>query len=263
MMNHFFLIKEFIAYKFNASSAHGIHSPFVFDFIKTVLEDDRHFYAFDEIGDLRKKLYADNTVLQVEDFGAGSLLSNFKQRVVKDIAKTAGRNEKFGKLLFRIVDKYQFSTIIELGTSLGIGTSYLAKANASAQITTLEGSKEIAATAGKNFNWMQLKNIVQVVGNFDNTFADVLQTSKQFDLLFIDGNHRKEPTINYFNQALAHIHDDSMIIFDDIHWSEGMREAWDTIRTHESVLLSIDLFYFGIVLFKKEFKVKQHFILNY
>jgi predicted O-methyltransferase YrrM len=263
MANHFFLIKEYINYVLKAKSAHGIHSPFVFDFIKNVLNDDRHFYAFDDIQQLRNQLYADTTILNVEDFGAGSLLTNFKQRKINDIARTAGRNEKFGKLLFRIINRYNYKNIIELGTSLGIGTSYMASANALANIVTLEGSKEIAVTASRNFDQMKFPNIKQVIGNFDDTLIDVLNEMKSVDLLFIDGNHRKEPTFDYFQKALPYTHNDSMMIFDDIHWSQGMREAWDTIRNHHTVSLSIDLFYFGIVLFKKEFKEKQHFVLKY
>lgn len=263
MLNHFFLVKEYVNYRLRARSAHGVHSPFVFDFIETVLKDRRHFYAFDEIAQLREALYRNPKVLNVEDYGAGSLKGSKQQRVVKDIARTAGRNEKFGKLLFRLVDKYRFNRIIELGTSLGIGTAYLAKANAEAQLVTLEGSVEIAQAAAENFSLLGLQQVRQVVGNFDDTLPTVLQELHPVDLLFVDGNHRKEPTLAYFRQALPFVHDDSLIIFDDIHWSPGMREAWDEICADPAVTLSIDLFYFGLVWFKKDFKIKQHFVLKY
>lgn len=263
MTNHFFLIKEYIQYCLKAKSAHGIHSPFVFDFIHSILQDDRHYYAFDDIQALRKKLYANQTILNIEDFGAGSLVHNFKQRKVNDIARTAGRNEKFGKLLFRIVNTYKYNSIIELGTSLGIGTSYMAAANANANLVTLEGSKEVANVAKANFQQMNFTHVRQVLGNFDHSFQAVLNEMKSVDLIFIDGNHRQEPTIDYFLKSLPFLHNNSMLIFDDIHWSEGMKEAWNTIRNHDKVTLSIDLFYFGIVLFQQEFKVKQHFVLKY
>lgn len=262
-MKHLFLIKQFILYKLKASSAHGIHSPFVFDFIQTVLKDQRHFYAFDDIREIRNILYEDTTILNIEDFGAGSLHGSFKQRMVKDIAKNAGRNEKFGKLLFRIVDKYQVVNILELGTSLGLGSSYLAKAALNGQLVTIEGSREISSYANNTFNNLQLNNIQQYTGNFDTMLQDVLKQHPSFDLIFVDGNHREEATLNYFNQFFPFIHENTILIFDDIHWSEGMNNAWEQIRKDERVLLSIDLFFFGIVFFRKEFKEKQHFILKY
>lgn len=263
MTSHFFLIQEYFRYLLQAKTAHGVHSPFVFDFIQTVLKDDRHFYAFDQISEFRKKVLNDKQVLNVEDFGAGSLKGSYKQRVVSDIARNAGRNEKFGKLLFRIVNKYGCKKIIELGTSMGLGTSYLALANTLSEVITLEGSKEIAAKAGQHFSELKLNNVKQVVGNFDDTYTTVLRDYKPVDLVFIDGNHRKEPTLDYFKQSLDAIHNDSILIFDDIHWSKGMREAWDEIAQDSRVRLSLDLFYFGIVFFKKEFKEKQHFVLRF
>lgn len=263
-MKKLFLIKEYIKYYFAAKKGgHGVHSPFVFDFVETVLEDSRHFYAFDEIKQLRKALYNDDSLLKIQDFGAGSHKNNNILRKVSDIAKTAGRTEKFGKLLFKMVDKYQFENIVELGTSVGIATSYLAKANQNATITTIEGSPEIANRATKSFEFLKLKNIQQVVGNFDNVLAPTLSQLKNVDLFFIDGNHREEPTIEYYNQVKPYLNEHSMVIFDDIHWSEGMLRAWDAIKKDSAVTLSIDLFFIGIILFKKDIKEKQHFILKY
>lgn len=262
-MKHLFLIKQYLLYRLRASSAHGIHSPFVFDFIQNVLNDRRHFYAFDDIQAMRNELYHDKTILNVEDFGAGSLHGSFKQRLVKEIARNAGRNEKFGKLLFRITDQYHAKNILELGTSLGLGSSYLASAAREGQLVTIEGSREISSYAGQTFKHLQLNNIKQYTGNFDVILLDVLKQHSPFDLIFIDGNHREEATLNYFNQFFPFIQENTILIFDDIHWSQGMHNAWEQIRNDQRVRLSIDLFFFGIVFFRNEFKAKQHFILKY
>jgi predicted O-methyltransferase YrrM len=263
-MKHLFIIKEYILYKLKAKSAHGIHSPFVFDFILHILQDKRHFYAFEEIEQLRKELYSNNETVEVEDFGAGSHLQKTNFRIIKDIAKNAGRNEKYGKLLFKIIDHYKYINLLELGTSLGLGSSYMAKSNSDATLTTIEGSKNIAAIASQNFKSIQIENIEQKIGNFDaNLEAICKQSTSPFDLIFVDGNHRKEPTINYYHILKKYISKSGMIIFDDIHWSEGMLEAWKEIKNDKQITMSIDLFYFGIVLFKDEFKEKQHFILKY
>jgi predicted O-methyltransferase YrrM len=262
-MKKFFLITQYLQYILKAKSAHGVHSPFVFDFIHDVLKDKRHYYAFDAIRQLRQAMYQDKTLLQIEDFGAGSHKQNHQQRKVKDIARTAGRNEKFGQLLFRIVNKYKPQNILELGTSMGLGTSYLALANGESKVVSIEGSPEIASQASAHFAKLNIQNVIQKVGNFDKVLVDVLNEMQHVDLLFVDGNHRMKPTLQYFNEAKPYLHPASIVIFDDIHWSEEMHEAWQQIKNDTSVKCSIDLFYFGIVFFQTEFKEKQDFVLKY
>lgn len=263
MLKHLFIAKQYVKYYLHAKNAHGIHSPFVFDFIENVIQDNRHYYAFDDIELLRNEIYHNNQFIEVEDFGAGSHLQKTRQRKISQIAKIAGRSEKFGKLLFRIVIHSKANQILELGTSLGLGTSYLASARQEAQIHTIEGSKTIAAEAKINFNRLQLQNITQHIGNFDEILLDVLEKSSKFDLIFIDGNHQEQATLRYFQQCLPFISENSIIIFDDIHWSQGMLRAWEKIKSHDSVRLSIDLFYMGVVFFEPAFKEKQHFVLKY
>lgn len=261
-MKQWFLIRAYIRYRFQAMSAHGVHSPFVFNFIKDVLEDSRSFYAFEEIKLLRKKLAQEELELDITDLGAGSLHTQSNRRKVKDIARLAGRTEKYGRLLFRMVDYFGSKNLLELGTSLGLGTSYLAKANEQAHVVTIEGSKTIADYARSNFAQLQLHNVEQLVGNFDDVLPALL-ASHSFDFIFFDGNHREDATKHYFNLALPYIQSNSVFVFDDIHWTQGMERAWNTIHNHPQVTCSIDLFYFGLVFFNPDFKEKQHFVLRY
>ncbi|MBK7763736.1 MAG: class I SAM-dependent methyltransferase [Bacteroidetes bacterium] len=262
-MKHWFLMKQYLLYLMKANSAHGIHSPFVFDFITQILHDQRAYYAFDEIEKLRKNLHDDTAEIEVEDYGAGSHTHATSKRKIKDIAKNAGRNKKFGELLFRMVNHYQCKQILELGTSLGLGTAYIASANKNAKVITIEGSEQIARIATQNFSSLSLSNIQQIIGKFDEVLHDVLISNDTFDLIFVDGNHTKEATLRYFEQLLPYLGEHSILVFDDIHWSKGMHEAWEFIHQHQQVTLSIDVFFFGIVFFKKECMVKQHFILKY
>lgn len=259
------LAAKYIAYWISSSNGkgHGTHSPFIFEFITKVSNDKTVYPEYDKVEPLRKQLLNDNTLLNVEDFGAGSTVSKTNQRTVASIAKNAAKSKKLGQLLFRIVKYYQPKTILELGTSLGITTSYLSLANPEAQVITMEGSKEIADTANQNFRNLDLQNIELVTGNFDNTLSSIISQLSSIDLVFIDGNHRKEPTKRYFHQLLTKANNDSIFIFDDIHWSAEMEAAWETIKAHESVRCSIDLFFIGIVSFRKEFKVKQHFTIRF
>jgi predicted O-methyltransferase YrrM len=259
------LASKYIRYYFTASNGkgHGIHSPFVFDFVTHVLNDKRNFYAYDKIERCRDQLLLDSRQLAIEDFGAGSVAGNKKQRSIAAIAKHAAKSKKLGQLLFRITDCYQPKTILELGTSLGLSTAYLAMGNSKAWVVSCEGAAAVAALAKENFSSLGLNNIEVAEGDFDKTLAPLLESLATIDLAFIDGNHRKEPTLRYFDQLLQKINDGTILIFDDIHWSRGMEDAWEAIKNHPRVLLTIDLFFMGLVSFRKDFKVKQHFVLRF
>ncbi len=265
MYSPFKLAKRYLKYYLTASNGkgHGTHSPFVFDFIINVLNDKRHFYAYEQIEALRADLKNDATPIIVDDYGAGSVVSKTKNRLVKEITNSALKPKKFGQLMFRLVDYYNPKTIIELGTSLGITSAYLAKASSAAKVITMEGAPAIAAIAQQNFEQLALKNIELVLGNFDETLESILQKNTPFDLAFVDGNHRKEPTLRYFEQLMKHSHEYTILIFDDVHWSSEMEAAWETIKADNRVMLTIDLFFIGLVFFRKDFKVKQHFTIRF
>lgn len=259
------LAYKYVSYFLTASNGkgHGVHSPFVFDFITKVLNDSRTFYAYDELEKLRRSLLSNNAVLTIEDFGAGSTVHKSNRRKVSDIARSSLKPKKFGQLMFRMVDYYKANTIVELGTSLGITTGYLASGNLKARVYTFEGAKQVADVARQNFQKAGLNNIELIEGNFDNTLPPLLNKIVDIDFAFVDGNHRKEPTIQYFEQLLTKATEHSVFIFDDIHWSEGMEEAWKYIQQHPAVTLTIDLFFIGLVFFRKEQKVQQHFSVRF
>lgn len=240
-----------------------MHSPFVFEFIEEVLNNRRHYYAYDSVEALREKLLLNKTILTIEDFGAGSSTGAGKERSIASIAKNAAKPKKYGRLLFRLANFYQPKLILELGTSLGISTSYLAMGNPSAQVISFEGARAIADKALSNFASLGIGNITVVQGNFDTTLPKVLDIVQYPDLVFVDGNHRKEPTLRYFEWLISKMSDKSVIIFDDIHWSSEMEEAWKEICAHPAVLLSVDLFFIGLVFINPGFKVKQHFSIRF
>lgn len=259
------LAAKYIRYYTTASNGrgHGIHSPFVFNFITRVLNNKKKFAAFEKIEQKRQQLLKDSRVLSVEDFGAGSAQGSQKKRAVAAIAKNAAKSKKLGQLLFRIANYYQPACILELGTSLGLSAAYLASGHPAADLLTLEGAEAIATVARENFTDLGIHNIEIVTGNFDNTLPVVLKHTREIDLAFIDGNHRRVPTLRYFEELLQQINRPGILIFDDIHWSSEMEEAWDEIKKHPAVMLTIDLFFIGLVFFSKDFKVKQHFVIRF
>jgi predicted O-methyltransferase YrrM len=259
------LAKKYVHYYFTAlnGKGHGMHSPFVFDFILNVLNNKKHYEAPVEIEALRKHLLRDNAVVTIKDLGAGSRVQSSKQRTISNLARNAIKPKKYSQLLYRLVKHYQPKTIIELGTSLGITTAYLSKANSSSTITTIEGSEAIANIAQQNFQKLNLLNSKSLIGNFDDLLPSAIRQLSIIDLAYIDGNHRLEPTINYFEQFLSNITNDSILIFDDIHWSKEMEEAWGIIKAHPSVKCTIDIFFLGFVFFRQEFKMKQDFVVRF
>jgi predicted O-methyltransferase YrrM len=265
MYSPFQLGIRYLKYYFSASNGkgHGVHSPFVFEFITKVLNDDRHFYAYKSIENLRAMLLSDSRELLIEDMGAGSRVKKTNTRSVKDIAASSLKPKKFGQLLFRIVDHYSPATILELGTSLGVTTAYLASAKLASSVITMEGAGAVAEVAGDNFKKLGLTNISVVRGNFDETLQGTVQKAGKIDMAFIDGNHRYEPTVRYYRELLPAMHEYSILIFDDIHWSSEMEQAWEDIKQQEAVTLTIDLFFIGLVFFRKENKAKQHFSIRF
>jgi predicted O-methyltransferase YrrM len=242
---------------------HGMHSPFVYYFITKVMNDKNNYPAYQSVESLRKQLLRDSRLFIVEDFGVGGKFLKKYEQSINSIARNAAKSKKYGQLLFRVVKHFQPSTILELGTSLGITTSYLSLAKPDARLITMEGAKEIALVAKRNFSDLEIRNIEIIEGNFDNTLSSVVRDMSTIDFAFIDGNHRQEPTERYFKELLVKTNNDSILVFDDIHWSSEMEAAWETIKKDAAVTCSIDLFFIGIVFFRKEFKEKQDFAIRF
>lgn len=266
MYNSFQLACKYLRYYTLAanSQGHGIHSPFVFDFILHVLNNKSQYTPPSSIESLRKELLRDQRRLQIEDLGAGSRIhTTTRQKKVKQLAATALKPKKYAQLLYRLVKHYQPGTMIELGTSLGITTSYLSVGNPSGSVITIEGCEAIRQVTNENFKKLGLTNIRSQQGNFDNILPAVLRQLSSIDLGYIDGNHRYTPTINYFHQLLNKAHNNTILVFDDIHWSREMEKAWTEIRQHPSVRCTIDIFFLGFVFFRDEFKQNQHFTIRF
>src|SRR4030095_4692041 len=169
MYSKFHLGLKYLSFYLTASNkrGHGIHSPFVYEFITKVLNDRRTYPEYDTVEKLREVLLQDETVLSVDDFGAGSAKDKTATQTSASIAAHAAKPAKFGQLLYRIVKYYRPHNIVELGTSLGLSTSYLSMAGPDAKVITMEGAPSVAASARQNFNGLNFRNIAIIEGNFD------------------------------------------------------------------------------------------------
>ena len=261
-MNKMKLLIRYFKYLLTAKGKHTAHAPFFYTFITKVLNKKTEDKNCKAIKHLRHELCRSKELIQITDFGAGSRINNQKQREVRDVAKNSSKNAKFGQLLYRICQFFNPNTIVEIGTSLGISTCYLSIANQQSKVFTFEGCPETANLAKENFEKMNLQNIDITIGDFQHTLKQKLTDIKHIDLAFIDGNHQKESTISYFEEILKYTHNNSIFIFDDIHWSDGMESAWNYIKSHEKTTLTIDLFFTGIVFIKSELS-EENFIIRF
>ena len=257
------IIKSYLKFLFHSKNEHGVHSPFVFDLVTKCFYDNTKYPEYETLKSYRKSLLENKNTIDVTDFGAGSRVFKSNTREIAKIAQTAGITPKNAELLFRIVRYFQPKSILEIGTSLGLATSALSLGNSNAKIITLEGCPNTMATAKKMFQVSSFKfpnNAVDFVNTEFNLFFENLKP-QIFDLVYFDGNHSKKATLEYFEALLPTISNDSVWIFDDIHWSADMEDAWEIIKNHPKVSVTIDTFQWGIVFFRTE-QEKEHFIIN-
>lgn len=254
-----FQVLSYLKFILRATNRHGIHSPFVYDLATYCLYNTAPFEEYILLKRYRRKIKESPETIRVTDFGAGSRIFTSNERRVSDIAATAGIAPKRQQLLFRLASYFKPGHILELGTSLGMSTAALSLGHPSAKITTVEGCSETASRASAYFREAGFNNITLQKQTFEDFF--LAAATGTYDMVYIDGNHDEEKTLQYFSLLLKHVTDDSVLIFDDIYWSPGMAEAWKEISGHPAVTVSIDMFYWGMVFFRKK-QPKQHFILR-
>lgn len=256
----FFQLRSYLNFLIRSTNQHGLHSPFVYDLTTKCFYNKKNQKDYKTLNKFREELLANKSMITITDFGAGSKKLHDNQRSISSIAKNAGITKKRVQLLYRIVKYFNPQNILEIGTSLGMATSCMALANPDASIVSLEGCSETAKIAQNQLKKYNFNTIKLEIGEFDMTLPQVLE-NKVFDLIYFDGNHQKEPTINYFKQCLIHTNHNSVFIFDDIYWSKNMSEAWNYIKNHPKVTLSIDTFQWGFIFFRQE-QPKQHFTIR-
>lgn len=254
-------IGRYLSYYRKAVTAYQIHSPAAYDFITEVMDQDRQYYKFEEIEHLRELYLKSKDSIPFIELGAGSKKLSGNTRPISQIAKTSLSPIKTCRILFNAVKFYNCKTVLELGSSLGISTAYLAAVNGDTQIISLEGNPSSADIARHNAEQLKLYNIEIITGSFEETLLPTLDKLQKVDLAYLDGNHSYEATIEYFDKILPYLHEESVIVLDDIYWSDGMLDAWKKLQEHPLVTFSIDIYSSGFLFFNKGMKSKQHFTL--
>lgn len=249
--------RAFLRFYWSAVTRYQLHSPFVFGLANAVLEDRRWYYAFRDVEQLRERMLSGDEVIEVEDFGAGRSRGQ-KRRSLRHIVRQAGSDARQGRRLFRLAQWLAPKTMLELGSSVGISTMYLASGARNARFLSLEGCPQTAEVARANLSWLRLGQAEIRTGTFEQTLLPALQSLQSVDLVYLDGNHRLEPTLQYFETCLQFAGTHTVFVLDDIHWSPEMYTAWQRIRQHQRVTLSIDFFDFALAFVNPDFREKQH-----
>jgi predicted O-methyltransferase YrrM len=264
MTSKAFAVVAYLQYLWNSGTRHAIHSPFVYKLVDDVFKNKEEHLAFIKINELRKKLLQNSQLIEITDFGVGKSIKDFSIRFesIASLTHKSSVDEKFGRILFGLIQYFEPQTIIELGTSIGISTLYIALANPAARIFSIEGCTSKSEQAAINFNTLQVTNVKQHIGRFDIVLPDLIEQAGKLDFAFIDGNHTYDATLANFEALLTIAHNDTIFVFDDIHWSAGMEKAWNEIADHKHVTVSIDLFRMGIVFLRRELS-KQKFVIRF
>jgi len=195
------------------------------------------------------------------DYGAGANGQNVRRRV-SEMVRTASRKRRSGELLYRICRYYKPRRGLELGTHLGIATMYQVAGESFERFVTLDGAERVVEIARSGFEEWAFQP-EYIIGSFEETLSgDLDLVALQPDYVFIDGNHRYEPAMRYFHHLLPHMTDGAIMIWDDIYWSKGMQKAWNEIIHHSEVTVSIDLFFLGICLIRRN-QAQEHFHLRF
>ena len=253
------MVWRYIKFWLKSTNQHGVHSPFVYDLITKCFYDNTKYPNYQSLKTYRSNLLTSKQLIDVTDLGAKSRVMKNNVRSVSQILKTAGSTLKRTQLLYRIIKHFNSESILELGTSLGVGTYAIALTNPKSNIITIEGCPNTINFTKSIFKRLNIEHCNFKNGNFKNIIPHLEQS--QFDLIFFDGHHDKNATIDYFQLLLDKTHNDTVFIFDDIYWSKGMTEAWNFIKNHPKVKVTIDTFFWGFVFFRKE-QEKQHFIIR-
>ena len=254
------LILSYLKFLKNSSNQHGVHSPFVYSLITKCFYDKKKYAEYSILKQYRNTLLANKNFIEVTDFGAGSRVFKSNKRQISKIANTAGISPKKAKLLFRVVNYFQPTTILEIGTSLGLATSALSLGNKNAKLTTLEGCAKTQEIAQNQCLLQNLSNIEFITSKFEDYLVNCKLNIEHCKLIYFDGNHSKKATLDYFELLLPTITNETVWIFDDIHWSKDMEEAWEIIKNHPKVKVTIDTFQWGFVFFREE-QEKEHFVV--
>lgn len=252
-------IKAYFKFILKSSNQHGVHSPFVYNLVTKCFYDKKRYSDYKDLKNYTSQLLKNKSTLEVTDLGKGSKIAKTNNRLISELAKNTSSTQKRAQLLYRLANYFNFNNSLELGTSLGISTFALHKGNPEGKITSTESCQNIADFTTQNLKKNNTKNISILNSDISKSLGHL--KNETFDFIFLDGNHQKESTLSYFESLLNNITNNSILVFNEIYWSKEMTEAWQIIKNHPKVSVTIDTYWCGFVFFRQE-QEKEHFVIR-
>lgn len=247
------------------TTGEGIHSPSLFYIVRFLFRDKNSYYCFETIEQRRASLLANRDVVEVIDYGSCGCPSGMRvMRRISDVAKYQLECAQVQQVLFRLLaymneEVHRPLEILELGTSLGITTAYLASVDSKNRVMSFEGSSSIASLARKQWQLLGLENIECVEGRIEDTLYN--NARAKLDFVYVDANHTYEATMEYVHFLLDRMSPKGIVVVDDIHYSREMCRAWEELKNDKRVTSSMDLFHVGL-LFVNPYYMKRHYTIS-
>lgn len=250
-----------LKHQLTAKNRHGTHSPFVYKLADEVIYDFSSKKVYQAIEGQRKKLLNDDSNVECTEFAGDSPLVKNKINRVSVLAKRL-KKPRIAQLIFRLAVHSKAQNMLVLGANLGMTTAYLAKGNPQAHLIVIEECSATANIAFQVFKELDLTNVALQIGNFNSLLPKAVAEVKGLDFVYLDGRYTKETILNYFNCCLSKFNEYSLLIISDINQNQDMKEAWAAIKNRSEVTVTVDLFWVGLVYFRKG-QAKEHFKLKF
>jgi predicted O-methyltransferase YrrM len=259
MFNRLKFAINYLIYFFSSGDKHSVHSPFIYDLVTRVINVRRIKPEYHTYELIRSKMLKSNAEIEIKPIGASSFAG---KRKLRDVVKLSAKSAKYAELLERLCAYFNPEFALEIGSSVGISTMYQAAGIKQGYLFALEGNHDSVKVARYNIEQAELPQVQFREGLFDHTLPELLNELPRVDYVFFDGNHQLDATLQYFEWCLQKAHKGTVFVFDDIRWSDEMLLAWNKIKNHPLVTVSVDLYSMGIIFFRTE-QEKEHFTIRF
>lgn len=250
---------NYLIYFFSSGNKHSVHSPFIYDLVTKVINARRIKPEYHTYELIRSKMLKSNAEIEIKPIGASSFAG---KRKLSDVVKLSAKSAKYAELLERLCAYFNPEFAVEIGSSVGMSTMYQAAGIKQGYLFALEGNHNSIKVAQHNIEQAELPQVQFREGLFENTLPELLNELPRVDYVFFDGNHQLDATLQYFEWCLQKAHRGTVFVFDDIRWSDEMFLAWNKIKNHPLVTVSVDLYSMGIIFFRTE-QEKEHFTIRF
>lgn len=251
---------DFLKYRLNAKNRHGIHSPFVYRLLDEVIYDFRAKSVYHDIEKLRAELLEYTREIPLDDRDGESINTGKTIKIKSCVGKL--KSTLVLQLIYRLVEELKPLNIIEYGSSLGISTAYLAKAAPQARIIHIDENKETASITAEILRKLNIQNVELHIGDLVASFPLFLKDIPQLDVVLIQSAKRRENILNNFKCCLPRLSNNSMMVFENIYQNKEMKEAWNEIKSHPEITVTLDLFQVGLVFIRRA-QAKEDFTIRF